>query len=161
LADWLVVLGDSSIKYQGTWAGLTLKPEHILKVTVNEAHNSSVKDQLQVNSTVQSQNLKVAEAISDLSRGAGDISLYGNAPTQFHSFLLTWLSYVGYYIQSVGYQNFLLLLACTSMYSFFVTFPQYWLKWWTEAPSSETTFYVGGYLILSLMAWTSTNGSMW
>jgi ATP-binding cassette subfamily C (CFTR/MRP) protein 1 len=55
----------------------------------------------------------------------------------------------------------MILLACTAMYSFFLTFPQYWLQKWTEAPPSQTMFYVGGYLICSLLAWTSTNGSMW
>ncbi|KAG5797000.1 hypothetical protein H9Q69_003963 [Fusarium xylarioides] len=46
-------------------------------------------------------------------------------------------------------------------YSFFVTFPQYWLQKWTESPTSRTSFYIAGYLILSLLAWASTNGSMW
>ncbi|KAF4437176.1 hypothetical protein FACUT_5830 [Fusarium acutatum] len=46
-------------------------------------------------------------------------------------------------------------------YSFFVTFPQYWLQKWTESPVSHTKFYIVGYLILSLLAWAATNGSMW
>jgi hypothetical protein len=77
LADWLVVLGNSSVKYQGTWAGLTLKPESVLRVLVPETDASSTKEQPQVDSTVQKQTLKVADAISDLSRATGDLSLYG------------------------------------------------------------------------------------
>ncbi|KAH8757146.1 P-loop containing nucleoside triphosphate hydrolase protein, partial [Hyaloscypha sp. PMI_1271] len=142
-SDWLVVLGDDSIKYQGTWADFKEKPENIQKVHVAETHNNSVEEKNPVNKTVQSKSLDVAEAVSDLSRATGDISLYG------------------YYLRSAGLRNFLILLACTSSYSFFVTFPQYWLQKWTEAPASQTMFFVGGYLILSLMAWTSTNGSMW
>ncbi|KAF5694946.1 major facilitator family transporter [Fusarium denticulatum] len=38
---------------------------------------------------------------------------------------------------------------------------EYWLQKWTESPGSQTKFYVGGYLILSLLAWAATNGSMW
>lgn len=143
LADWLVILGNGSVKYQGTWAGLTVKPESTLRVLVPETDASSTKEQPQVDSTVQKQTLKVADAISDMSRATGDLSLYG------------------YYIQSVGLRNFLLLIACTASYSFFVTIPQYWLSKWTAAPASQTMFYIGGYLISSLMAWTSTNGSMW
>jgi ATP-binding cassette subfamily C (CFTR/MRP) protein 1 len=162
LADWLVVLGDASVKYQGTWADLTLKPEHILTVHVTETSKSNAKDQIQMDSTVQSQTLKVADAISDLTRATGDVSLYGNMLIQSYGcFVLTSLSYVGYYVKSVGYRNFLLLLACTASYSFFVTFPQYWLNKWTAAPPSQTMFYIGGYLISSLLAWASTNGSMW
>lgn len=77
MADWLVVLGDASVKYQGTWADLTLKPEDILRLNVPESEKSSAKDQPQTDRTVQSQTLKVADAISDLSRATGDLSLYG------------------------------------------------------------------------------------
>ncbi|KAK3354626.1 hypothetical protein B0H65DRAFT_437958 [Neurospora tetraspora] len=55
---------------------------------------------------------------------------------------------------------------CTASYSFFITFPQYWVKWWTqndELDSSSkrgTLFYALGYALLYLMAWISTNGTM-
>ncbi|WYZ44670.1 hypothetical protein EsH8_VII_001106 [Colletotrichum jinshuiense] len=143
LADWLVILGDGTVTYQGTWTGFTQDPKQSLKVQINETKQSATEEQPRVDKTVQKQNLKVAEAVSDLSRATGDFSLYG------------------YYLQAVGFRNFFILLACTSVYSFFITFPQYWLQKWTEAPDSQTMFYVGGYLILSLIAWTSTNGSMW
>ncbi|KAL6892104.1 P-loop containing nucleoside triphosphate hydrolase protein [Trichoderma evansii] len=143
LADWLVILGDASIQYQGTYDGLTIQPERIFKVNPTEADNNSTEEQLQVDSSVQRQTLKVADAISDLNRASGDMSLYG------------------YYIKSIRYRNFLILLACTASYSFFVTFPQYWLNKWTAAPPSDTMFYIGGYIILSLLGWASTNGSMW
>jgi ATP-binding cassette, subfamily C (CFTR/MRP), member 1 len=84
LADWLVVLGDASIKYQGTWADLKEKPENIVKVHVAEKHNNSTEEQHPVSKTVQSKRLDVAEAVSDLSRATGDITLYGNAVTQTH-----------------------------------------------------------------------------
>jgi ATP-binding cassette subfamily C (CFTR/MRP) protein 1 len=69
--------------------------------------------------------------------------------------------FVGYYINAMGLRNFLILMACTSCYAFFVTFPQYWLQKWTEAPADQMRYYIGGYLISSLLAWISTNGSMW
>ncbi|PTB62192.1 P-loop containing nucleoside triphosphate hydrolase protein [Trichoderma citrinoviride] len=123
-SDWLIVLADSSIQYQGTAEGLKDQPQSILKVNAIDLDKTAAEEQLKVDSTVQKQTLKVADAISDLSRATGDLSLYAS-------------------------------------YSFFVTFPQYWLNKWTAAPPSDTMFYIGGYLILSLLAWTSTNGSMW
>ncbi|KAK3941519.1 P-loop containing nucleoside triphosphate hydrolase protein [Diplogelasinospora grovesii] len=51
-----------------------------------------------------------------------------------------------------------------TLYSFFITFPQYWVKWWTrdsEDGGRHTTFYIVGYALLNLMAWISTNGTMW
>jgi hypothetical protein len=53
------------------------------------------------------------------------------------------------------------MMIFTALYSFFITFSQYWLKWWTEADSKCTPFYMGGYMILALAAWISTNGTMW
>lgn len=61
---------------------LALKPEHIPKITVNTNHETNLDETIQVNRNLQNQNLKVADAILDLSRGTGDASLYGNDPSQ-------------------------------------------------------------------------------
>lgn len=71
------------------------------------------------------------------------------------------LTILDYYLKAVNPRNFVLLLGCTASYSFFVTIPQFWLQRWTEAPASQTRFFIGGYLIFSLLAWAATNGSMW
>ncbi|KAJ3943699.1 uncharacterized protein N0V96_006629 [Colletotrichum fioriniae] len=143
-ADKLIILGGGALAYQGTWDGLKQHPKYSsLEIDIEGSKSDTVVEQPQVNKTVQSQNWKMAEAVSDLSRATGDISLYE------------------YYFRAVGFQHILLLLACTSTYSFFVTFPQYWLQKWTEAPVSQTTFYICGYLISSLLAWIATSGTMW
>ncbi|OHF02462.1 hypothetical protein CORC01_02157 [Colletotrichum orchidophilum] len=143
-ADQLVVLGGGTVAYQGTWTGLRQDPKYAaLKVNISETRDDTIEEQPRVDKTVQNQNLKLAEAASDLSRVTGDISLYS------------------YYLQAVGLRNFLILVACTSTYSFFVTFPQYWLQKWTDAPLSQTTFYIGGYLFSSLLAWVATSGTVW
>lgn len=164
MADRLIGLGDGSIKYQGTWSEMKDRPESILKFLASDTHDNSSDGSHTVDKTVESQRLKVEEAVSDLGRATGDISLYGTTPltsTNPIRVLLIMITLPGYYLKSVGLRNFFILLACTSSYSFFVTFPQYWLQKWTEAPASHTMFYVGGYIILSLLAWTCTNGSMW
>ncbi|KAL2880163.1 hypothetical protein SGCOL_004548 [Colletotrichum sp. CLE4] len=144
LADQLVVLGGGTIAYQGTWDSLKQNSKYAsLKVDIDETKNDTVVEQPQVDKTMQNQELKMAEAASDLSRATGDLSLYG------------------YYFRAIGLRHILILLTCSSTYSFFVTFPQYWLQKWTEAPVSQTTFYIGGYLISSLLAWIATSALMW
>lgn len=78
LADWLVILGDGSVKYQGTWAEVLHKPDNILKVYVTETHHNSTEEMPQVDKRLQSKSLQVAEATSDLRRATGDLLLYGN-----------------------------------------------------------------------------------
>ncbi|KAF3807888.1 ABC transporter FUM19 [Colletotrichum gloeosporioides] len=142
LADQLLILGNGSVTYKGTWDDLAQKPGEILKFNNDESHDQSSVQEVKMDKTVLKQKLKVEEGISDLSRAAGDFSLYG------------------YYITAVKLRNFLLLLLCTAGNAFFATFPQYWLQKWTSAPNSETWFYAGGYVLCSFLAWCSTNGSM-
>ncbi|PNP80349.1 hypothetical protein FNYG_05948 [Fusarium nygamai] len=143
LADSLIILDNGRVAYHGPPSGIGEDVAHFSQnwtsLKVPEAHTNIVE----ANKTVQSQVLEVSEAMADLGRSTGDLSLYG------------------YYLRAVKPQSFFILLACTASYSLFVTFPQYWLQKWTEAPASQTRFYIGGYLILSLLAWASTNGSMW
>ncbi|KAK1564091.1 P-loop containing nucleoside triphosphate hydrolase protein [Colletotrichum navitas] len=143
LADWLVLLRDATITYQGTWEALKRTQEDISMFYVDNKLCQNYEEEPDRESKVQSQALKVSENISDLSRATGDISLYG------------------YYLHAAGLRNFSILLTCTSLYSLFITLPQYWLQKWTAAPPTQTMFYIGGYLILSLLAWVFTNGSMW
>jgi ATP-binding cassette subfamily C (CFTR/MRP) protein 1 len=67
----------------------------------------------------------------------------------------------GYYIKAAGTLNFAVMATCTAMYAFFSTAPQYWLKWWSEADNDDLWFYLAGYIGLALLAWISTNGTMW
>ncbi|KAF4922595.1 ABC transporter atnG [Colletotrichum viniferum] len=142
LADQLLILGNGSVAYKGTWDDLAQKPGEILKFNDDESHDQNSVQEVKMDKTVLKQKLKVEEGISDLSRAAGNFSLYG------------------YYITAVKLRNFLLLLLCTAGNAFFATFPQYWLQKWTSAPNSETWFYAGGYVLCSFLAWCSTNGSM-
>lgn len=53
------------------------------------------------------------------------------------------------------------MVLCAASYSFFITFPQYWIKWWMEAEPNSAKFYGAGYFLLTFMAWVSTNGTAW
>ncbi|KAF4874091.1 ABC transporter atnG [Colletotrichum siamense] len=161
LADQLLILGNGSVTYKGTWDDLAQKPGEILKFNDDESHDQNSVQEVKMDKTVLKQKLKVEEGISDLSRAAGDFSLYGMVPRHFGSaYHLTFYLFAGYYITAVKLRNFLLLLLCTGGNAFFATFPQYWLQKWTSAPNSETWFYAGGYVLCSFLAWCSTNGSM-
>ncbi|KAF1994323.1 hypothetical protein P154DRAFT_585907 [Amniculicola lignicola CBS 123094] len=132
-----------NISYQGMWKELKQDIKSTVKYHTDETEVYRPEPQLQVDVAAQNQQIKAAEALEDSKRETGDTSLYG------------------YYIKAMGLRNFLILVSCTSCYAFFVTFPQYWLQKWTEAPAYQMRYYIGGYLISSLLAWISTNGSMW
>lgn len=82
LADSLVILDNGTVAYQGTWAGLTQDPEHVLKLHIGGTEKNVTEEDPQVDKNIRSQSIKVDEAVSDLSRATGDASLYGNALLQ-------------------------------------------------------------------------------
>ncbi|MCJ1307879.1 hypothetical protein MMC25_001527 [Agyrium rufum] len=53
LADWLVVPGDNSVKYQGSWDDLTTKPEQIRKSYLSEPGHREANEQVHVDSNVK------------------------------------------------------------------------------------------------------------
>ncbi|KAG4260155.1 hypothetical protein FPRO03_01978 [Fusarium proliferatum] len=143
LADSLIILESGRVTYQGSPNAVNEEVAHLRQMNVNVAVAETNTGLVKTNKTIQSQALEVTEAVADLGRSTGDFTLYG------------------YYLRAIHPRNFFILLTCTASYSFFVTFPQYWLQKWTESPGSQTKFYIAGYLILSLLAWVATNGSMW
>ncbi|KAG4275039.1 hypothetical protein FPRO04_08701 [Fusarium proliferatum] len=143
LADSLIILESGRVTYQGSPNAVNEEVAHLRQMNVHVAVAETNTGLVKTNKTIQSQALEVTEAVADLGRSTGDFTLYG------------------YYLRAIHPRNFFILLTCTASYSFFVTFPQYWLQRWTESPGSQTKFYIAGYLILSLLAWVATNGSMW
>ncbi|KFY45085.1 hypothetical protein V495_03127 [Pseudogymnoascus sp. VKM F-4514 (FW-929)] len=141
-ADQIVVLGDHGIKEQGTWQAIQVKAVSIAKFTPGPQSKSDVVPSTNFDQ-LRTQFRAKDEAEVDLARQTGDLALYG------------------YYFRFVGLGNILLLAGCTASYSFFITIPQYWLQLWTEAGGKNSTFYIGVFLLLSAMSWTSTNGIMW
>ncbi|KAK3336055.1 ABC transporter type 1, transmembrane domain-containing protein [Cercophora scortea] len=149
LADHVIIL-DCCIKEQGRWSQLKTDDQLITKLIHHDHENSSVSDETNGREKkpreLGASQLKAKAASDDLKRAGGDMSLYG------------------YYFASAGIKNVVFMLACTALYSFFITFPQYWMKWWTqdaEGDGNHTVFYAVGYAALNLLAWISTNGIMW
>lgn len=67
---------------------------------------------------------------------------------------------LAYYLKSAGFRNVGLLFGLTIVYSFSITYPQYWVKSWTEGSPSDSTYYMIGYVLLAVTAWVTTNGMM-
>ncbi|KEQ92274.1 hypothetical protein AUEXF2481DRAFT_47927 [Aureobasidium subglaciale EXF-2481] len=142
LADRILLLGQRQIEFDGDSDGLR---SHLsmTRLALHEYGKTEIHNEKTQSSLVTEQKLATIDNELDVDRRPGDMSVYG------------------YYLRSVGISNMLALLVCTALYSFFSIFPQYWLKWWTEAGTTNDTFYTFGYLALSTIAWISTSAQMW
>lgn len=144
---------------QGTWDEVTHADSQIAKIMFHEPGNgqrdTKAQELVKLSSRIPSTNA----AADDLTRKTGDMALYGGIHITTLVAMLTCPT--GYYLRSIGAANFIILMFCIASYSFSFTFSVYWLKWWTEAGSGETWFYIGGYIVLSTTAYITTNGIMW
>lgn len=140
LADEVIVLSSGTIKEKGTWDQLR-KDDPLLDEVIN-SHDKAPQVTTQSSKLEGSRMASSASGgiIGDLSRKNGDLSLYN------------------YYCRAAGLVNIITLASCAMLYGFFITFPPYWLKWWTESSqsSSDTGFYMAGYLVLLFLAYTIT-----
>ncbi|KAI0129811.1 putative ABC transporter [Xylariales sp. AK1849] len=141
-ADHIVVLDNRSIIDQGNWQSLSRKAISVAKFSPGH----QVKDNALLAANFDRLGAQVRakdESEMDLARRSGDPALYG------------------YYFGFVRYLNLFYLVGCTSIHSFFITFPQYWLQMWTESDGTSIAFYTTGYLFLSFMSWLSTSFQAW
>lgn len=143
-ANEVIVISDGTIKEKGTWDQLR-KEDPLLDEILHPHDKSPANDAGQM--PKEERSLLAAKGAgsgdahrADLARKNGDLSLYS------------------YYCRAAGLVNIVSLASCAILYGFFITFPPYWLKWWTESSqsSSRTGFYMAGYLILLLLAYTTT-----
>ncbi|KAL3951875.1 hypothetical protein ACCO45_013592 [Purpureocillium lilacinum] len=131
-ADRIIMLGDGRIIAQGSPATMSGYVARAQKISL-ENQQTDKRDW-----DVSLLAKRVEDPEDDLHRKAGDASLYA------------------YYIKSAGFGNLAILVACTASYSFFSTFLQYWLKWWTTN-SGNTALYISGYMLFAFAAWISMN----
>ncbi|CAH0025727.1 unnamed protein product [Clonostachys rhizophaga] len=144
--DQVFVLGSGKITEQGKWEDIKVKGKSIAKMTID--HGDSAQEQRRVAETLKipiRPKQPHMEATGNLNRQTGDASLYA------------------FYMQSAGCKNFIFMASCTVVYSFFITVPQYWLKIWTDADTSQTGDlpFMIGYGLLAFMAWATTSVMMW
>ncbi|KAK3903084.1 ABC transporter type 1, transmembrane domain-containing protein [Staphylotrichum tortipilum] len=144
-ADQIVILEGGGVKAHGNWEAIKHHASSsISKFSLQEHQADHIDDPAKASSPATSRQLQATqEARVDLARNTGDLGLYR------------------YYFRFVGMSNLALLAGFTASYSLFITLPQHWLKLWTEPGGQSQGFYVCGFIILSLMSWISTNGTMW
>lgn len=143
LANEVIVLSDGTVKEKGTWDQLR-KDDPLLDEIIH-SHGKAPDNAAQIPKDERSRLAAKGAGRdgvnkADLTRKNGDLSLYN------------------YYCRAAGLVNIVALASCAILYGFFITFPPYWLKWWTESSqsSSRTGFYMAGYLVLLLLAYTTT-----
>ncbi|XXG94847.1 hypothetical protein Hte_001106 [Hypoxylon texense] len=142
--DEVVFVEGGLITEQGKWDELASQDSRILKLIPREAHarDNEFKAADNPNQLPQPQRL-FDDAIVNIKRKTGDSALYG------------------YYMKASGLGNVVFMASCTSLYSFFITFPQFWLKMWTDSSSSNNWGFILGYVALNVMAWVTTMGGVW
>lgn len=135
LADHIVVIGaDKKIAEQGTFEHLRSQEGYISKLLVKDEeekkHHHEEEEEHRM-TTKKSLRDPAAEAAADLTRKTGDTAVYG------------------YWLRSIGWRLGGSFLLGNLLYAFFLTFPQFWLKWWTDDEEGHMVMYMLGYLLLS------------
>lgn len=159
-ADHIVVLKDHEILDQGNWQIFQFKAAFSTKFSSSSSNNYNAilaASFEKLNNQLRTRD----ETEIDLARKTGDPTLYGEfriSSTRLYEQRL--IERAGYYFGYIGFRNLLVLVGCTMSYSFFITFPQYWLQLWTD-DGSRDLFYACGFLFLSIMSWASTSTLMW
>ncbi|KJZ76224.1 hypothetical protein HIM_04306 [Hirsutella minnesotensis 3608] len=140
-ADQIVLLNNGQVQAMGPWRKMK---DHITEIPNPHLTENSPRTSIEdvTNSAQHAAKLQRDHDKEDLYRNTGDFSLYR------------------YYIKSAGIVNTLAVVGCTAGYSFFITIPHYWIKWWTE-DSGRSLYYATGYALLAIIAWASTSGTMW
>lgn len=109
----------------------------------------------------QMDGTRIEDAAEDASRRTGDLALYGQSIHILEKNSRGLMYSPGYYFDSVGIPNILLMTSCTAIYAFCLAFSQYILKWWVESNAANSWQYILSYSSFSTMALIATNGTMW
>ncbi|TVY60887.1 ABC transporter FUM19 [Lachnellula suecica] len=142
-ANKIVVLGGSgTIVEQGTFQSLDFQNGYLQNLIVDSqikgSQTSKVSDIVEeTNNNLSTAAAKNPETEDDLLRKTGDTTLYK------------------YYLKSVGWKDSLTILALTICAQFCVSFPQLWIKFWTEAdsrhPGDRTGMFYGVYVMFGVV----------
>ncbi|KAK2590797.1 hypothetical protein QQS21_011518 [Conoideocrella luteorostrata] len=143
LSDVVIIVEKSRIKEHCHWSKLKSTPEASRKILSDDKPTSLLPNSRIQHMEMRQKRAEEKDITTYLNRDTGNFSLYG------------------FYFRSSGTFNALFMISCTATYSFFITFPHYWLKRWTDADQSAEWHYMLVYGVLALCAWTATNGTMW
>ncbi|KAJ6439348.1 ABC multidrug transporter [Purpureocillium lavendulum] len=142
LADQVALLDGGKLQCVGSCQDLKTHFTEIRKFTFGADREKSGAERRRQTPQEQAKILKNHDAELDLHRKTGDLSLYR------------------YYGKAAGAVSVLLVVGCTASYSVLITVPHYWIKWWTGSGPGQLAYYAGGYVLLAVIAWASTSGTM-
>ncbi|KAM3068089.1 hypothetical protein ACMFMF_009454 [Clarireedia jacksonii] len=157
-ADHIVVLQDGRITQQGTYTQLNSIPGYVRSLNIEdrihdqEEDKSSASELYQVNESRNMKDISTAKFStnheanngSENNRKDGDFSIYK------------------YYINSVGWMNFLLFgIYITVSVVFSTIMPFFWLNWWSDASSQNSSahglgYWLGIFMMFAALAAGST-----
>ncbi|SMY20782.1 unnamed protein product [Zymoseptoria tritici ST99CH_1A5] len=147
LADHVVVLGNGTIVDQGLWSSIGKDAAAVAKFSAApDSTRSPGSDEGAPATTSTKFNFATGAPSGlqqDFSQHTGDAALYA------------------YYFRSLNLADLFFFILSTALYAFFITIPQYWLQQWTRSDGTQTFFYVAGYIMISILSWSSTSVQMW
>ncbi|KAH8891439.1 P-loop containing nucleoside triphosphate hydrolase protein [Thozetella sp. PMI_491] len=144
LADLILVLGESKVVEQGTWAELRSSTGYVSKLQVKETDSSRTKAAADERPpTITGIKTASKDDMLDLTRKTGDFSLYG------------------YYFKCIGgpLMTIFLLTGLTQGVTFAST--PFILRMWTESGGRDMWLYTGMYALSSLLTWAATVAMCW
>lgn len=93
LADLILVLANAKIEEQGTWADLRSSTGYISKLQVKESNSQSDQNAAtEKRSAIPGRTSSSKNDMSDLSRKAGDLSLYCMSQDSGFYYYCPWLT---------------------------------------------------------------------
>ncbi|KAK6200636.1 hypothetical protein LQW54_009679 [Pestalotiopsis sp. IQ-011] len=134
LADHIIVLAESKIAEQGSWAQLRSSTGYVSELQVKESSGASEQDAvIEKPTTVPGTSGPSDVELMDLTRRTGDISVY-------------W-----YYLKSAGAPIVILFLALNLAFGFTSAASPYILRAWSESGGRDTWFYVSMYALSAVL----------
>ena len=143
LADGIVLLdAEGRIAKRGSYD--TLSGEPSLNSAINpNTHSEDAEDAVDARSPTEQSPSDNDEVLKDLTRQTGDVTVYK------------------YWFKHIGWTPTAIFLGFQITQTFAATFPQVWLKFWTDDGGTVSAKYFIVYILLALITLFATAASIW
>ena len=143
LADGIVLMdSEGHITKQGSYEELSREPSLSSAIHPN-AHDEDAEDAVDAGSPTKQPPSDDDDKLKDLTRQTGDITVYK------------------YWFKHIGWTPAAIFLGFKITLTFAATFPQVWLKFWTDDGGTVSAKYFIVYILLALITLFATAASIW